>query len=88
MTIRTIDPVMAKELLAGQRKNRNLSPFAVSRYKEFMIKNQWSMNGEPIIFGGNKLIDGQHRLSACVSSGKSFQSVWIELKDDGAFKTR
>ena len=87
MTIRTIDPVMAKELLSGQRKNRNISQFAVNRYREFMIKNQWSVNGEPIIFGGNKLIDGQHRLSACVSSGKSFQSVWIELKDDNAFKT-
>jgi len=58
MTIRTIDPVMAKELLAGQRKNRNISQFAVNRYREFMIKNQWSVNGEPIIFGGNKLIDG------------------------------
>jgi len=87
ITIRTIDPIMAKELLAGQHKNRNISPFSVNRYKEFMQSNQWVMNGEPIIFGGNKLIDGQHRLTACIQAGKSFQSVWIELQDDGAFKT-
>ena len=79
ITIRTIDPIMAKELLAGQHKNRNISPFSVNRYKEFMQSNQWVMNGEPIIFGGNKLIDGQHRLTACIQAGKSFQSVWIEF---------
>tara|TARA_R110000824_G_scaffold265887_1_gene454824 strand:+ start:223 stop:1134 length:912 start_codon:yes stop_codon:yes gene_type:complete len=87
ITIRTIDPVMAKELLEGNHKNRRISPFSVKRYRDFMENNQWVMNGEPIIFGGNKLIDGQHRLTACIDAGKSFQSVWIELRDDGAFKT-
>lgn len=87
ITIRTIDPVMAKELLMGQRLNRNLSSVTVSRYKKFMEQGQWTLNGEPIIFGGNKLIDGQHRLSACIKSNTTFQAVWIELRDDGAFKT-
>ena len=87
ITIRTIDPVIAKELLSGQTKNRKISKTTVQKYKEFMKLGQWVLNGEPLIFGGSKLIDGQHRLTACVESGQSFRAVWIELDKEEVFKT-
>ena len=87
ITIRTIDSVMAKELLEGQTKNRKISKSTVKKYKEFMKLGQWVLNGEPLIFGGSKLIDGQHRLTACVESGQSFRVVWIELDKEEVFKT-
>ena len=87
INIRTIDPVMAKELLSGQTKNRRISKTTVQKYKEFMKLGQWVLNGEPLIFGGGKLIDGQHRLTACVDSGQPFRAVWIELDKEEVFKT-
>ena len=87
ITIRTIDPVIAKELLSGQTKNRKISKTTVAKYKEFMKLGQWVLNGEPLIFGGSKLIDGQHRLTACVESGEPFSAVWVELDEEGVFKT-
>ena len=87
MTVRTIDPVIAKELLMGQRKNRSISKSTVKKYKEFMKLGRWVLNGEPLIFGGGKLIDGQHRLTACVESGETFKAVWIELNEECVFDT-
>lgn len=87
VTIKTVTPEVAKELLEGQIKNRPISKAVVRKYKEFMEQDQWQLNGEPIIFGGNKLIDGQHRLSACIESGKSFDAIWIELQSENSFRT-
>jgi len=87
MTVRRITPDMASELLKGRIKNRNISPATVRLYKDFMLREQWVLNGEPIIFGANQLLDGQHRLTACAESGVSFDAIWIELGNSEVFKT-
>ena len=87
VTIRTIYPDVAKQLLEGRSKNRSISPSVVARYKKFMTQGEWVLNGEPIIFAENKLIDGQHRLSACVDADTPFDALWVELGDSEVFKT-
>ena len=46
------------------------------------------MNGDTICLNGNRLIDGQHRLSAVVMSGVSIQSFVVEGLTDDVFDTK
>lgn len=53
------------------RKLGEKSP--IKRYTEMMSNGEWVYNGEPVIFGDDGLIlDGHHRLHACVQSGVPF----------------
>ena len=76
----TITPEYAKELLDYNKKNRSLSKATVDRYAEDMRKDNWQQNGEAIkIDWDGNLIDGQHRLAACVKSGVSFDKLLFFL---------
>ena len=70
----TVTPQEAKEWLDTKNsRNRPLSDNAVSKYAQEMKDGRWVDNGQAIIFGESKqLLNGQHRLLACVRSGKSF----------------
>tara|TARA_R110002020_G_scaffold295671_1_gene511240 strand:+ start:1110 stop:1817 length:708 start_codon:yes stop_codon:yes gene_type:complete len=53
-----------------------------------MSAGKWKMNGEPIILNGDgSLLNGQHRLLACVKSGKPFPSLIVKGIDVSAFDT-
>lgn len=67
----TITPQRAKELLANNFHNRNLSRPRVHYYAELMKRGEWDgENGESIkIAEDGTLVDGQHRLAAIVESG-------------------
>lgn len=69
--IMTITPSMAHEWLAKNIVNRPLSKITVKRYAQFMLKGEWELNGESIIFDidGN-LTNGQHRLNAILEASK------------------
>ncbi len=84
-----ITPELAREWLETlNKRNRPVSARAVDRFAYRMKHGLWKLNGEPIIFGKSKfLLDGQHRLKACVQSGKSFPSLVIHGVDDTAFDT-
>lgn len=75
--VRTITPDVAKEMLRGNTHNRPIRRGHVVRLSEEMKAGKWILNGVPIIFNGKLLIDGQHRLVACVNSGKSFDSLVV-----------
>lgn len=84
--IATITPEQAARLLARNHKNRPLNPHHVSRMSADMQKGNWVVNGDAIrISDSGDLMDGQHRLSACISSGVAFDTVLVRgLQDDAA----
>jgi len=88
-TVATITPQEAVEILDTKNfGNRPISAFTVKRYAQEMKAGRWKCNGESVIFGASgRLIDGQHRLKACVEANVSFETVVVKGADDGAFDT-
>ena len=74
----TITPEIAAQLLELNIKNRDVKKTNVS-YLEFeMQAGEFHFNGESIILSvTGYVLDGQHRLMACVSTGKAFQTVLV-----------
>jgi hypothetical protein len=71
-----ITPEIAKKLLANNPINRPPRSGLVEFLASQMSAGEWRENGESIIISeSGELLDGQHRLMACVKSGHSFWSV-------------
>ncbi|NBR35858.1 MAG: hypothetical protein EBT80_00455 [Chitinophagales bacterium] len=75
----TITPSLAAELLTMNVNNRRVKKERVALYASSMTRGQWSYTGDSIRIakgdnGEDILIDGQHRLLACVQSGVSFET--------------
>lgn len=67
--VMTITPETAKRILDKNKGNRPLNPHYVSFYADQMAKGLWTLTGQTISFGeDNRLLDGQHRLSAVVKA--------------------
>lgn len=86
-----IDADMAEAMLERNKdeewKNRPHSEKGLLRYARAMKSGSWKLTGEPIIFSkSGNLLNGQHRLMACINAGSSFPSVVIFGIDDDAFK--
>ncbi len=75
--ITTITPEQAEKMLRGNTNNRTLRERLVNRYAHDMENGDWLPNGEAIVMNGRTLIDGQHRLHACVKSGVPFKTVLV-----------
>lgn len=82
-----ITPEVAKVMLDMNNNNRPINKVTVARYAEEMKAGRWKLNGEPIIINGHRLLDGQHRLHACVRSGVSFSALVVEDVGDDVFDT-
>lgn len=84
--LQTITPDTAAKWLKRNVKNRRLSRITVDRYKRELTSGEWEVTGAAIVFDwdGN-LSDGQHRLTACVESGVSFQSIVVRGVAPAAF---
>jgi hypothetical protein len=83
-----ITPAMATKLLEryNVEGNRKKKPATVKRYVNYMNQNQWSLTGDTIKFSDvATLLDGQHRLIACVKSGKAFITHVVFGIDRDAF---
>lgn len=70
-----ITPELAQQWLERNVRNRPMSENTVIAYGLDMLEGRWQYDGAPIRFDtdGN-LIDGQHRLKACIDSGVSFEN--------------
>ena len=78
MEIVTITPEIAAAWLDQNTHNRKYSAQIVGRYARDMTSGEFKFTGDPIRFDINKrLIDGQHRLMACVKAGVPFESLVI-----------
>ena len=75
----TMTPEWAAEMLARNPNNRSLSRNAVAVLARDMLSGDFRLNGDAIRIAANgDLADGQHRLSACVKSGVSFDTFLVE----------
>jgi hypothetical protein len=88
--VMTITPEMAEIMMERnvdeEWHNRPESPKGLRRYVAGM-KAGWKLTGETIIFSkSGRLVNGQHRLIACINSGCSFQCIVVFGIDDDAFK--
>lgn len=75
ISIERITPDVAEKMLLANIGNRNIKREPI----ELALKSgEWSLNGATIVFDekGN-LIDGQHRLTACVKTGVPIDSVVV-----------
>lgn len=81
----TITPSTAREWLERNIGNyRAMKPGWVKSLAEDMRNGRWQENGESIKFDlDGKLVDGQHRLAACVRSNVPFRTLVVRgVADD------
>ena len=77
-TIETITPEQAEKMLEKNAKNRTLKPKYVAKIVRDLTAGSWQFNGDCIRFDAEGwLIDGQHRLWACVKSGVSIRTIVV-----------
>jgi hypothetical protein len=68
------------------KHNRKQRPKDIARYAEYMRTGRWSLNGDTIVFSvTGRLLNGQHRLKACIQAGVSFRTHVVFGIDDDAF---
>jgi hypothetical protein len=74
VVLETITPERAKQLWEMRAQNRPVRQPAVARLASDMArKGGWEVNGETIKIGPDgRLIDGQHRIAACILAGFAF----------------
>ena len=81
-----ISPEKAKHMLNVMVDNRPLSKSVVSRYAKEMKQGRWIYdNGDTISISNGNIIDGQHRLAACVESEIPFQVYVVTNVDKNTF---
>jgi hypothetical protein len=87
--VETITPARAVLLLENNMPgNRRVSLGKVREYAMDMREGKFRLNGEPIIISRDSiLLDGQHRLQACVDAGAPFDSVVTYGVSREAYKT-
>ncbi len=84
--VTTVTKELAEYYLNNNGINRPLYSPAVNSYAEQMANNEWRLNGEPIIISDNdKLLDGQHRLSAVALSGVHVKMLFVHGVDESTF---
>lgn len=88
----TMTPKEASQILEQQKdsptKNRHLSQGRVEQYAATMKEDKWKLNGQPIVLDQNdQLLDGQHRLWACVVSDTPFRTLLVRGVDRDVFPT-
>jgi hypothetical protein len=91
--VEVITPEKAAQMLQKQRNPRKLKSHGVQRYITG-LKAGWKVNGETIKFDvDGYLIDGQHRLEACVRTGIPFKTIVVrglencDMVDSGLRRT-
>lgn len=81
-SIETITPERAAALLEANKENRKIRQQAVVRYARDMAAGCWDVNAEAIKFSKDgTLIDGQHRLWACVEAEAPFTTLVVRGLD-------
>lgn len=86
--LETITPTLAAAWLELNTSNRKLKPAIVKKYTQDMLSGNWKTNGETIKFSDNgTLLDGQHRLAACVRSNLNLTSYVVRSVPAEHFST-
>lgn len=73
-----ITPEIAQQWATLNTRNRPVRYNKVAQFARDMKAGKWALNGETIKIAVNgDLLDGQHRIFACIQAGVPFQSVVI-----------
>jgi hypothetical protein len=84
----TVDVSRARALLAsrGDHTNRPISKAVVKKYCVDVAKGDWPVTGETMkIDWFGRMIDGQHRCTAVIETGKSIQTIMVYGVDPNCF---
>jgi hypothetical protein len=74
----TITPEIARSMLDQNSNNRNVKKASVEAYARAMEDGRWLLTGDAIRFDvDKKLLDGQHRLLACIRANTPFRTIVI-----------
>lgn len=80
-----ITPEMATEMLGHNTGNRNIKASGVRRYVDDIENDRWIFTGDSIRFDSTgRLLDGQHRLTAIVRTGRTMRAIVIRGLDPKA----
>lgn len=83
-----MNPTMAELLLKSQGLNRPLRKGHVDKLAGIMKRGEWLLNGDAIrVANTGRLLDGQHRLHACIRSGASFWTFLVTGLDENVFES-
>jgi len=85
--LKTVTPELAQQFLDTSLGNRSILRGNLRRLQKIIIDNKWFPECSPILFDVNgRLIDGHHRLTAVVTTGKPVD-MWIiyNARDEARF---
>lgn len=82
-----ITPQLALDMLQKNTNNRPLNALHVKKLAEEMSSDRWKFNGTTISMNGERLIDGQHRLHACIQANRPFETLLVEGLASDVFDT-
>lgn len=83
-----ITPSMANALLQVNHCNRPKGAVDIKDYAQLMKAGAWKLNGETIkVREDGVLLDGQHRLEACVLADTPFPTWIVTVEDKDSFDT-
>ena len=86
--IKDVTPRMCTAWLNRNTNNRPLNQRHVNILTRTMMKGDWDMNGESLKFDEDKnVLDGQHRMWACIEANVSFKTMVIHGLPRGSFDT-
>lgn len=89
LTIETITPHRANELLEHNIGNRPVSQRHIEFLAQEMAMGRWKLNGDTICFDEKgRLIDGQHRLAAVIKSGVTIDGIIVRSVKSSVFDTK
>lgn len=84
--IERISPQRAAELLQGNFDNRKLDKAKVKQWASEMTQGRWRLTSQTIaIAADGRVVDGQHRLHACVDSGVTIETAMVYDADPTTF---
>jgi hypothetical protein len=77
MELEVITPARAEAMLGCNTRNRHLGSPTVNNYARMMKEGNWILNGDAIRFAvDGTLLDGQHRLAACILANLPL-TTWV-----------
>lgn len=86
LSVEWITPDLASSWLARGGRNRKISDRRVTALMSAYRRGEWQLNGESVILDKEGcVVNGQHRLTACVRSGITIQSVVVRGVEPKAF---
>ena len=84
--VMTVTPEHAEKWLEMNTDNRRIRPSHVRHLAKQMELGRWMLSPEPIVFSPQRLLDGQHRLSAVLMSGCTIEASVALVQNEDVFR--